>query len=159
CALVLRIRRISAMSFRMPLITERLYPAYKIAALVKLLAEDGVPADAVLCGTGLRAKSFGDVASLTSVEQDLLACRNAMQPSQDHSVPFRLGGRLHLSDHGMVGLLLLSCESVRDYFLLAAKYQLLATPTVAFDADTSGGHAAWIVRDESARELPEDLRT
>jgi len=147
------------MSFRMPLIRERLYPSYKIAALVRLSAEDCVPVDAVLRGTGLHAGALEDVTSRTSIEQYLLACRNAMQHSQDRSIPFRLGGRLHLSDYGMVGLLLLSCESVRDYFLLAAKYQLLATPTVLFERDTDGRYAAWVVRDELADELPADLRT
>jgi AraC-like DNA-binding protein len=147
------------MSFRIPLISERLYPTYKIAALVRLLAEDGVPADIVLRGTGLLAGALEDVSSRMSVEQYLLACRNAMQHSHDRSIPFRLGSRLHLSDQGLVGLLLLSCESVRDYFLLAAKYQLLATPTVAFDGETSGRHGAWILRDESAQALPMELRT
>ncbi|HUL65793.1 MAG TPA: AraC family transcriptional regulator [Burkholderiaceae bacterium] len=142
----------------MPLIRERLYPSYKIAALVRLLAEDGVPAARVLRDTGLHAEALEDVTILTSIEQYLLACRNAMQHSHDRSIPFRLGGRLHLSDHGMVGLLLLSCESVRDYFVLAEKYQSLATPTVAFEGDTNGRHAAWIVCDESPRELPTDLR-
>src|SRR5215470_13084615 len=147
------------MSFRMPLITERLYPSYKIAALVRLLAEDGVPADAVLRDTGLHAGALEDVTGLTSIEQYLLACRNAMEHSHDRAIPFRLGGRLHLSDYGMVGLLLLSCESVRDYFALAEKYQSLAAPTIAFEGDTNGRHAAWIVCDESARELPTDLRS
>jgi AraC-like DNA-binding protein len=147
------------MSFRMPLNSERLYPPYKIAALVRLLAEDGVPAEVALHGTGLHTSAVDDVSCLTSVEQYLLVCGNAMRVSQDRSIPFRAGGRLHLSDYGMYGLLLLSCDSVRDYFNLAARYQLLATPAVAIEADMGGRYAAWIVPEESARDLPEDLRT
>jgi len=138
---------------------ERLYPPYKTAALVQLLLEDGTPAQAVLRGTGLDPADLHDVACRTSVEQFLVACRNAMRLSRDRSTPFRLGGRLHLSDFGMYGLLLLSTTSVRDYFRLAVKYQLLATPTLAIDEAQSGRHALWIFSDEATRGSPEDLRT
>ncbi len=143
----------------MLLISERLYPTYKIAALVRLLAEDGVAANVVLHGTGLLADALDDVSTRMSVEQYLLACRNATQHSRDRSIPFRLGSRLHLSDEGLVGLLLLSCDSVRDYFSLAEKYQLLATPAVVCEGDTNGRRAAWILRAESAQALCLDLRT
>lgn len=147
------------MSYRMPPSSKHLYPPYKIAALVKLLAESGVPAAAALHGTRLNSAVLDDAWCLTSIEQYLLVCRNALRLLQDRSLPFRLGGRLHLADYGMYGLLLLSCESVRDYFRSAVKYQLLATPTLSVDGMTDDLHALWILRDESARELPQDLRT
>src|SRR5262245_42533515 len=102
----------------------RLYPPYKIAALVQLLSEDGAPAEAPLRGTGLLPEDLHDVACRTSVGQFLDVCRNAMRLSRDPALPFRLGGRLHLPDFGMYGLLLLSSASMRDYFRLAVKYQL-----------------------------------
>ena len=146
------------MSHRTPLTAGRLYPPYKIAALVQLLLEDGTPAEATLRGTGLDPADLHDVACRTSVEQFLLACRNALRLSPDRSTPFRLGERLHLSDFGMYGLLLLSSTSVRDYFRLAVKYQLLATPTLAIDEAESERHALWVFPDEASRGGPEDLR-
>jgi AraC-like DNA-binding protein len=137
---------------------ERLYPPYKIAALVQLLSEDGTPAQATLRGTGLDPADLHDVACRTAVEQFLVACKNAMRLSRDRSTPFRLGARLPLSDFGIYGLLLLSAGSVRDYFRLAVKYQRLATPTLAIDAAESERHALWIFPDEASRGSPEDLR-
>jgi len=145
------------MSHRTTFIAGRLYPPYKIAALVQLLLEDGTPAEATLRGTGLDPADLHDVACRTSVEQFLLACKNALRLSRDRATPFRLGGRLHLSDFGMYGLLLLSTTSVRDCFRLAVKYQLLATPTLSIDEAESGSHALWIFPDEATRGLPEDL--
>jgi AraC-like DNA-binding protein len=142
----------------MPLHRERLYPPHKIAALVKLLSEDGVPAEATLRGTSLDHEALGNVSALTSIEQYLLVCRNAIQLSRDRSLAFRLGQRLHLADYGMYGLLMLSCESVHEYFGLTTKYQLLATPALAIGADTSGSQAVWSIAGESARDLPDDLR-
>ena len=146
------------MSYWMPSSRERLYFPYKIAALAKLLLEDGVPLAATLRGTGLDADMLDSRSCLTSIEQYLLVCRNAIRLSSDGSLPFRAGARLHLSDHGMVGLLLLSCESVHDYFRLAVKYQLLATPALAIEGVEDAGDVLWIFPDEASPELPEDLR-
>jgi AraC-like DNA-binding protein len=136
----------------------RVYPPYKVAALVQLLLEDGTPAEATLRDTGLDRADLRDVACRTSVEQFLAACKNALRLSRDRSTPFRLGGRLHLADFGMYGLLLLSATSVRDYFRLAVQYQLLATPVLAIEAAESEKHALWIFPDEASLGPPEDLR-
>jgi len=137
---------------------ERLYPPYKIAALVQLLLDDGTPAEDTLRGAGLDPADLHQVACRTSVEQFLLACRNALRLSRDPSTPFRLGERLHLPDFGMYGLLLLSATSVRDYFRLAVQYQPLATPTLAIDEAESERHALWLFPDEASRGWPDDLR-
>jgi len=143
----------------MPPSSKHLYPPYKIAALVRLLAESDVPAAVALHGTRLNSAVLDDASRLTSIEEYLLVCRNALRLLQDRSLPFRLGDRLHLADYGMYGLLLLSCESVRDYFRNAVKYQLLATPTLSIDTMTDHLHLLWIIHDESARELLQDLCT
>ncbi|MEO8153830.1 MAG: AraC family transcriptional regulator [Rhizobacter sp.] len=145
------------MSYRMTLTDERLYPPYKIAAVVRLLLDDGVSTEEALHGTGLDDQALDDASCLTSIEQYQQVCSSAVSLSQDPSISFRVGERLHLSDYGMYGLLLMSCESVRDYFKLAVKYQLLAAPTMAFDWAEGDGDVVWIWADETARELPQDL--
>jgi AraC-like DNA-binding protein len=146
------------MSQRIPLTGERLYPPYKIAALAQLLLEEGTPVEVTLRGTGLDPADLRDVACRTSVEQFLAACKNAMRSSPDPSTPFRLGARLRLSDFGMYGLLLLSSTSVRDYFRLAVKYQLLATPALAIAEATNEGHALWTFPDETIPAMSDELR-
>ena len=61
------------------------------------------------------------MACQTSVEQYLTACRNALRLAPTTGLSLRLGRSLHLSDHGMYGLMLLTCESVGDYFRLATQ--------------------------------------
>ena len=147
------------MSHGMPPLSEHLYPPYKIAALVKLLFHSGVPVPAALHGTGLNPGAVYNTSCLTSIEQYLLVCRNALRLSQDRSLPFRLGHQLHLADYGVYGLLLLSCESVRDYFRNAVRYQSLATPTMSIDCIDDDMHALSVIVDENVRDLPQDLRT
>jgi AraC-like DNA-binding protein len=143
----------------MPLTSERLYPPYRIAALVELMQEAGTPAGAVLTGTGLHMHSLTDGACLTSVEQYLVACVNAVRLSSDKGLGFRLGQRLRLPDHGVYGLLLMSSVSVRDYFRLAARYHLLATPTVAVEAIDSETGMLRIRVDATMHDVPDELRT
>lgn len=151
------------MSNRMPLHTERLYPPYQIAALVELLKEAGVAPLEVLRGTGLDDVRLNEVKHRTSIDQYLTAADNAMRLCGDASLAFRLGRRLHLSDHGMVGLLLLSCDSGRDHLRLAHRYELLMAPTVTFEAiDGGGGGEGELLRlcadDSALANLPGDLR-
>jgi AraC-like DNA-binding protein len=142
----------------MPLSRGRHYPPYQIAALARLLRAEGIGAQALLAGTGLEPDELDDVASLTSLEQYLGACRNALRLSSSASLALRLGRGLHLPEHGMYGLMLLSCESVHDYFRLAAKYQAMAASALTLEAQLGAGGAQWLIDDQAVRDLPPALR-
>jgi AraC-like DNA-binding protein len=145
------------MSYWMQLTHERLFPPHKIAAVVELLFDAGVAMEDALQGTGLQVAALRDAAHLTSMSQQHQVCSRALSLAQDPSIAFRAGQHLHLSAYGMYGLLLMSCESVRDYFKLAVKYQLLAAPTLMFTCDESAGQAVRIRLDPAERTLPPAL--
>ncbi|MDM0066386.1 AraC family transcriptional regulator [Variovorax sp. J31P207] len=136
----------------------RHYPPYQITALVRLLQRKDVPAGAVLAGTGLDAAALDDVACRTSVLQHLAVWRNALELRAVPGLSFELGRGLHLPDHGTYGLMLLSCESVDDYFRRAETYQGLVANALALEARTDGGDALWVLGDGGDRELPDGLR-
>lgn len=146
------------MSHWMPLSGGRHYPPHQIAALTRLLHAEGIDPRAVLAGTGLQPAELDDVACQTSVEQYLTACRNALGLAPTASLALRLGRELHLSDCGLYGLMLLTCESVADHFRLATKYQSMTASVLAIEAQTGEDGALWLVNDEGARELPLALR-
>lgn len=146
------------MSHRIPPPSGRHYPPYQIAALVRLLQGSGVAADTVLAGTGLDDAALEDVACRTSVLQHLAAWRNAAELSAGPGLSFQLGRSLHLPDHGTYGLMLLSCESVRDYFSCAESYQGLVASALSLEAHSEGGDALWVLGDAGIRELPDVLR-
>jgi AraC-like DNA-binding protein len=146
---------------RMPLNNERIYAPYKIAALVEVLAEQGISPEASLRGSGVSPEQIHDASALTSVRQYAIVCQNAVSLSCATDTPFKVGARLHLSAYGMYGYALISCLSLRDFFRLGVKYHRLATPTLDIEWRENPGQAIWMFPDalisSPSRELREFL--
>ena len=131
------------MASRYPLLNERIYAPYKIAALVEVLAEQGIAPEDSLKGSGIDADQIYDASILTSVRQYATVCKNAASLSRDPATPFKTGSRLHLAAYGMYGYALMSCLSLRDYFRLGVKYHRLATPTLIIEWTEYPDRAVW----------------
>ncbi|WP_084673993.1 AraC family transcriptional regulator [Methylobacterium sp. WSM2598] len=146
------------MSKRLPLPSERIYAPYKIAALVEILGEQGIPPEEALRDTGVEASKIYDASALTSVRQYAAVCRNALALSCEPRTPFQVGARLHLFAYGMYGYALMSCLSLRDYFRLGVKYHLLATPTLTIEWREYPNVAVWTFPDEFTFAPSKELR-
>lgn len=146
---------------RISLINERIYAPYKLAALVEVLAEQGIAPEASLRGSGIEPAQIYDAAVLTSVRQYAIVCRNAVSLSCEPDTAFRVGARLHLSAYGMYGYALMSCLSLRDFFRLGVKYHHLATPALSIDWKENAETVVWLFPDalisSPSRELREFL--
>ena len=146
---------------RISLINERIYAPYKLAALVEVLAEQGIPPKASLRESGIEPAQLYDAATLTSVRQYAIVCRNAVSLSCAPDTAFKVGARLHLSAYGMYGYALMSCLSLRDFFRLGVKYHHLATPALSIDWKESADSVIWFFPDalisSPSRELKEFL--
>ncbi|MDR5754551.1 MULTISPECIES: AraC family transcriptional regulator [unclassified Caballeronia] len=146
------------MSSKYPLLNERIYAPYKIAALVEVLAEQGIAPEDSLKGSGVKAEEIYDAATLTSVRQYAAVCKNAILLSTDPATPFEVGSRLHLSAYGMYGYALMSCLSLRDYFRLGVKYHQLATPTVTIAWTEYPDRGVWTFPDAFISSPSRELR-
>jgi AraC-like DNA-binding protein len=148
-------------SSKIPLLNERIYAPYKIAALVEVLAEQGIAPEDSLKGSGVSADEIYDASVLTSVRQYAAVCKNAVRLSSDPATPFETGSRLHLAAYGMYGYALMSCLALRDYFRLGVKYHRLATPTLTIEWTEYPDKGVWTFPDafisSPSRELREFL--
>ena len=141
-----------------PLMNERIYAPYKIAALVEVLGEQGIAPEDSLKGSGVSADQIYDASVLTSVRQYAAVCRNAIALSCDPSTPFKTGARLHLAAYGMYGYALMSCLSLRDYFRLGVKYHRLATPTLTIEWTERADSSVWTFPDAFSSNLPHEVQ-
>lgn len=146
------------MSARFPLLNERIYAPYKIAALVEVLAEQGIAPEDSLKGSGVSPDQIYDASVMTSVRQYAAVCRNAVSLSSDPRTPFRTGARLHLAAYGMYGYALMSCLSLRDYFRLGVKYHRLATPTLTIEWTQHPETSVWTFPDAFSTNLQHDVQ-
>ena len=146
------------MSAKFPLLNERIYAPYKIAALVEVLAEQGIAPEQSLKGSGVEPDQIYDASVMTSVRQYAMVCRNAVSLSSDPSTPFKTGARLHLAAYGMYGYALMSCLSLRDYFRLGVKYHRLATPTITIEWTENPDTSVWTFPDAFSSNLPHDVQ-
>lgn len=146
------------MSARFPLLNERIYAPYKIAALVEVLAEQGIAPEDSLKGSGVAPGQIYDASVMTSVRQYAAVCANAVRLSSDPRTPFRTGARLHLAAYGMYGYALMSCLSLRDYFRLGVKYHRLATPTLTIEWTQNPDTSVWTFPDAFSTNLPHDVQ-
>jgi AraC-like DNA-binding protein len=146
------------MSSGYPLLNERIYAPYKIAALVEVLAEQGIAPEDSLKGSGVSHDQIYDASVMTSVRQYAAVCRNAVALSSDPRTPFKTGARLHLAAYGMYGYALMSCLSLRDYFRLGVKYHRLATPTITIEWTEYPDTSVWTFPDAFSSNLPQDVQ-
>lgn len=135
------------MSARLPLLNERIYAPYKIEMLVEILAEQGIPVEASLRGSGLEVSEIHNPDAQTSVRQYLSVCQNAVRLSTDPATPFKVGLRMHLSAYGMYGYALMCSVTMRDFFNLGVKYHKLATPTLTIEWREEPEAAVWVFPD------------
>ncbi|VTU25672.1 Virulence-regulating protein VirS [Variovorax sp. SRS16] len=111
-----------------PSFEHRIYPAHKIAALVGVLVDKGVPAAEVLAGSGLAESRLNAAATRVSYRQMLTVCRNAMRLSPDPAVALQAGQRMHVTAYGMYGYALLSSPTHADSVDFAVKHHRVMGP-------------------------------
>jgi AraC-like DNA-binding protein len=146
------------MQAMLPLPNERLYAPYKIAAIVSVLAEQGIAPEACLKGSGVTPDDLANAFALTSVSQYLIVCENALSLCHEPTIAFETGARLHLSAYGIYGYALMSCTSLREYFELAVKYRRLTTPSIAIEFLENSDTIAWRFPDVFVSNPPQTLR-
>jgi AraC-like DNA-binding protein len=142
---------------QLPLWNEKRYAPYKMAALVEVLSEQGIPAKASLSGTGLHPENLNQPGTLTSIRQYITVCHNALALSKDPETPFRVGSRIPLSAYGMYGFALVCSPTIREYFQMAVRYHQLATPLLSMSWREERNCASWVLAMSPPAAHPDSL--
>lgn len=134
---------------------EKRFSPSKIAVLMEVLSELGVPPEVVLAQTGLDAAAVANPFTLTSSQQFLIAARNSLRHSAASDIGMRVGCRLHVSSYGMYGYALLCSESMAHAFDAAVKYHQLANGLLQIRWAEEDGVASWLFPDHGSILLPD----
>jgi len=101
---------------------ERIYPAHKLAAVVKTLSGVCVPAASSLAGSGLTEDRLRSAATRISYRQTATVFRNALQLSPVPAFALHAGQLMRVTSYGMYGYAAMSSLSHEAALEFAVKY-------------------------------------
>lgn len=140
-----------------PGLDDRLHRPYKIALLVDSLAAAGVPAEAVLAGSGIAAQSLHDPATRVSVRQLLAVHANAQRLAPDPGLGLRTGARTRITHFGLYGYALLASTTPHEAIDVAIRYRALASPLIGLAFALDADEAVWSFDDVLGLGADSDL--
>ncbi len=136
---------------------ERIYPPYKIAALGRLLEEQGLTIEPLLAGTGLDGAEIARAATRISQRQLALAYRNALRVTRDPAIALEAGARMRVTTYGMYGYAMMSSANLAEALAFSIKYHEMATPTVRMAIEHDDDEATAMATAEDVLGDPEIL--
>lgn len=126
-----------------PGVSDKVYPPAKLALLVEALVSQGVSLHQALHRVGVPHDKLHSAELQVSIEQLIMACRNAVRLSRDPQLAFRAGSSVHVSAYGMYGYALLCGTDFRKMLEFAVNYHVLATPLSAIAFAERDGMGVW----------------
>ena len=121
-----------------------------LAALFAEMRDQGVGAEALLRGTGLKSSHLDDPQAGMSLAQKIVVYGNALQLSRRPDVGLRAGARHRLSDFGVYGYALASSPTFGDAVALGVRHVKLAGPVIEKRFRVQGDTAVFEGRDMQA---------
>ncbi len=112
---------------------------FGLKALIEELQNQGVPARAVLSGTGVLPKHFEDYTALITREQRLSIYRNARRLAKRSDVALLAGARQRISDFGIYGYALASSKTFGDALHLSFRHLRQAGPMLQITSRVEDG--------------------
>jgi len=133
------------MRARGPSADDRVYPAYKVAALGCALEEGGQPIGPLLEGTELQLADLDRAQTRISRRQLATVYRNAVRVSRDPAIALEAGARMRVTTYGMYGYAMMSSGNLGEALAFSIKYHEMATPTVRMSLDHDDDEATAIL--------------
>ena len=123
-------------------IDDQVYSVTEMVAMIEVLKEQDVPAEAILAGTSISPEMLEDTNTRASIRQRIKVYKNIQQFSKDPAAVLRGGMRMHVTAYGIWGYAVLSSATLADAIKLAFKYLRLAGPLMrkSFDIDDRGAY-------------------
>lgn len=125
----------------------RLYPPFKLDALVRFLAGNGVSASDLLHSTGLTTDDLANIETRVSFRDLVTIWQNVQRHNPDPTMAIRAGQSIHISIYGLYGYVLLCAGSLRKGIESAIRYHELVMPTTTMKLAVFGDAAYFTLED------------
>lgn len=93
-----------------------------IAVLCRLMAQEGLAAEKLLAGSGIRIQDLNDPDIMVSPEQELAVVRRTIALSSIPELGIVSGFQGHVGVNGTLGMAWMCCDTLLDVFQMAFQY-------------------------------------
>jgi len=107
-------------------IDDKNIPTFVFNFIVSFLAEQGLKKNEILFNVGIKAQDLECEETRISYRQGLKLIDNALRLSAEPTLGLMIGKKQRLSDWGLLGYVLSSCQSGLDALRLSARYYQLS---------------------------------
>jgi len=114
-------------------------PAQYALILIDLAAETGAPREALLAGSRLAAGGMAAIGARVRDEDFRILVENALRLTGDPALGLRLGARLNLSAHAVVGQAFMTCRNLAEVIQLFERYYHVLAPDLELEFARSAG--------------------
>ncbi|WP_439105466.1 AraC family transcriptional regulator [Congregibacter sp.] len=108
-------------------------PAPYVLILIDLAMEAGVSRDALLRGSSLETIDLSAIGARVSDDDFRILVENTLQLTQDTTLGLRLGRRLNLSAHAVLGQAFMTCRNLAEVIQLFERYYHLLAPELVLE--------------------------
>lgn len=115
--------------------------------LVALLEEAGIPRSRILSGTGLGPGPIEGGSPHITFAQQLRVYTNAATRYPGNDLGIRLGQRIRLSDHGVLGFAVQSSRDLAQAFRICMRFMAVAGPLLDFELKPAGATAVVVMHE------------
>ncbi|SFQ37214.1 AraC family transcriptional regulator [Variovorax sp. 770b2] len=136
---------------------QRIYPAHKLAVLIGMLVENGVPAADALAGSGIAEGKLHVSKTRISYHQMQTVFRNAVRLTSDPALALLAGQRMRVTAYGMYGYALLSSPSHAASVDFAVRHHRVMGPVADMVFSREDDTATYSYRGILSSDAREDL--
>lgn len=129
--------------------------AASVLLLTRLAAEHGLPAEALLDGTGIDADRLRVPGTEVTGRQELAVLRAMHRARPGLQLALEAGRRYHLTTYGIWGFALASSPTVRDALEVGSRFVDLSFTFCTFSVEQDGDDLRLCLDDDG---LPDDVR-
>lgn len=122
----------------------RRHPPTRIAAALEVGRESGLPACALLEGSGLDLPDLAHADTQTSIEQYLIVVGNLARLCPGGDAGIRFGRRLLLSHFGLYGYAMICAGTYRQVCDIAVRYAPLRAPVIDAALEERPDRMTWV---------------
>lgn len=114
-------------------------PAQYILILIDMVERQGHPREQLLKDTSLAQTGISGIGARVSEEDFTTLVRNAFELTGDPALGLKLGLRLNLSAHAVLGQAFMTCENLGEVMTLFLKYYHLLSPALFLEYEVRDG--------------------